>query len=599
MSQELARAGASSRIGSLTWISGPVVRARVAGPLSVLEQVQVGEARLAGEVIALGHDIAIIQVYEETNGLRPGEPLYGTGAPLSVLLGPGLLANTYDGLQRPLAVVRDQQGIYLRRGSQAEALPSRSWKFTPRAQRGEVVQPGSLLGIVPETPLIEHRVLTPFGVQGKLIDIAPEGDYTPDHGIAIVENTGGGQHPITMMERWPIRSARPIQGRLEPSEPLITGQRVLDTFAPLAKGGTAAMPGPFGAGKTILQQALAKWCNADVIIYVGCGERGNEMAEVLDEFPRLIDPSSGRPLMERTVLIANTSNMPVAAREASIYLATTVAEYYRDQGYDVALMADSTSRWAEALREIAGRLEEIPAEEGFPAYLPSRIAAFYERAGRVRTLGGTEGSVTMVGAISPQGGDFTEPVTQHTQRYTRAFWALDRTLANARHYPAINWQTSYSLYSDAVAPWWAKETAPHWQALKSAAAQILEQASRLEQLVRLVGAQALPDRQRWTLDAARLLKEGFLQQNALHPVDAYCVPMKQLALLRLFVELHQSGQQVIESGVQLTRVRQLLDIRRLVQIKETARNDQVDQITHVLNDLKAGLNALVPAELKI
>ena len=590
---------ASARIGALTWISGPVVKARVAGRLSVLEQVQVGQARLAGEVIALGHDIATIQVYEDTNGLRPGEPLYGTGAPLSVTLGPGLLANTYDGLQRPLELVRDRQGIYLQRGSQAEALPSKTWKFTPRVQPGAVVQPGSLLGIVPETPLIEHRVLTPFGVQGKLVDVAREGDYAADHAIGIVEDADGNRHPITMVERWPIRSARPVQGRLESSDPLVTGQRVLDTFAPLAKGGTAAMPGPFGAGKTILQHALAKWCDADVIVYVGCGERGNEMAEVLDEFPRLIDPSSGRPLMERTVLIANTSNMPVAAREASIYLATTIAEYFRDQGYDVALMADSTSRWAEALREIAGRLEEMPAEEGFPAYLPSRIAAFYERAGRVRTLGGTEGSVSMVGAVSPPGGDFTEPVTQHTQRYTRAFWALDRTLANARHYPAINWQTSYSLYSAAVAPWWAKETGPDWQALRDAAAQILEQASRLEQLVRLVGAQALPDRQRWILDAARLLKEGFLQQNALHPVDAYCVPAKQVALLRFFVELYQSGQQAIESGAPLTRIRQLLDVRRLVQIKETVPNDQVDQIAHMLEELKAGMNAMVPAERKI
>jgi len=585
-------------IGSLIWISGPVVRARVTGPLSVLEQVQVGDARLAGEVIALAHDTATIQVYEDTNGLRPGEPLFGTGAPLSVSLGPGLLANTYDGLQRPLEVVRDQQGIYLR-GSQADALPSKNWKFTPRAQTGDLVQAGSLLGTVPETPLIEHRVLVPFGVKGKIVDLAPEGEYPLDHLIATIEDSADARYPITMVERWPIRSARSAQKRLEPSKPLITGQRVLDTFAPLAKGGTAAMPGPFGAGKTILQHALAKWCDADVIIYVGCGERGNEMAEVLDEFPRLIDPSSGRPLMERTVLIANTSNMPVAAREASIYLATTIAEYYRDQGYDVALMADSTSRWAEALREIAGRLEEMPAEEGFPAYLPSRIAAFYERAGRVQTLGGAEGSVTIVGAISPQGGDFTEPVTQHTQRYTRAFWALDRTLANARHYPAINWQTSYSLYSDDVAPWWAKEAAPDWQALRDAAAQILEQAARLEQLVRLVGAQALPDRQRWILDAARLLKEGFLQQSALHPVDAYCAPAKQVALLRLFVELYQAGQQAIESGATLARVRQLLDVRRLVQLKETVRNDQVDQIARLLDELKASLNALVPAELKI
>jgi V/A-type H+-transporting ATPase subunit A len=589
-----------SRVGSLTWISGPVVKARATGPLSVLEQVQVGDARLAGEVIALAHDIATIQVYEETSGLRPGEPLFGTGAPLSASLGPGLLANTYDGLQRPLELVRNQQGIYLRRGSRAEALPSKNWAFTPKAQSGDMVQPGSLLGVVPETPLIEHRVLVPLGVKGKLVDLAQAGDYSLDHVIALVEDQGGNRHPVTMVERWPIRTARPVQRRLDPTTPLITGQRVLDTFAPIAKGGTAAMPGPFGAGKTILQHALAKWCDADVIIYVGCGERGNEMAEVLDEFPRLIDPSSRRPLMERTVLIANTSNMPVAAREASIYLATTIAEYYRDQGYDVALMADSTSRWAEALREIAGRLEEMPAEEGFPAYLPSRIAAFYERAGRVQTLGGTEGSVSIVGAISPQGGDFTEPVTQHTQRYTRAFWALDRTLANARHYPAINWQTSYSLYSDDVAAWWAKETAPDWRALRDTAAQILEQAARLEQLVRLVGAQALPDRQRWILDAARLLKEGFLQQNALHAIDAYCVPAKQVALLRLFVELYRVGQQVIDAGATLTRVRSLLDIRRLVQMKETVPNHHIEQIGRTLDDLKAALNALVvPAELRI
>jgi V/A-type H+/Na+-transporting ATPase subunit A len=587
-----------TRAGALIWISGPVVKARISGPLSVLEQVQVGEARLAGEVIGLNHDIATIQVYEETSGLRPGEPLCGTGAPLSVMLGPGLLANIYDGLQRPLAVIRDHQGIYLRHGSQAEALPSKKWNFTPRARAGDLVHPGSVLGVIPETQLIEHRVLIPFGVEGKLIDIARQGDYAVHDVLATVEDAGGKRHPLTMVERWAVRTERPVQERLEPSLPLITGQRILDTFAPLAKGGTAAMPGPFGAGKTILQHALAKWCDADVIIYVGCGERGNEMAGVLDEFQRLTDPSSGRPLMERTVLVANTSNMPVAAREASIYSATTIAEYYRDQGYDVALMADSTSRWAEALREIAGGLEEMPTEEGFPAYLPGRIAAFYERAGRVRTLGGNEGSVTIVGSVSPPGGDFTEPVTQYTQRFTRAFWALDRALANARHYPAINWQTSYSLYVNAVAAWWAKEIAPDWQALRSAAAQILEQASRLDQLVRLVGAQALPDRQRWTLDAARLLKEGFLQQDALHSLDAYCAPAKQAALLRLFVELHQLGQQMIESGTPLARIHQVLDIRRLVQIKETVPNDQVDQITHLLSDLKARVNALVPAERK-
>jgi len=587
-----------SPAGVLTWISGPVVKAKVSESISALEQVHVGEPRLTGEVIALDHDIATIEVYEETNGLRPGEPLFGTGAPLSVLLGPGLLANTYDGLQRPLTVMRDEQGIYLRCGSQAEALPSRKWSFSPRARRGDAIRPGSLLGVVPETPLIEHRILAPPGIEGKLTEIAAQGEYAARDTVATIEILGGDRRSLTMIERWPIRSERPVAGRLEPSRPLITGQRVLDTFAPLAKGGTAAMPGPFGAGKTILQQSLAKWCDADVIIYVGCGERGNEMAEVLDEFPHLTDPTSKRPLMERTVLIANTSNMPVAAREASIYSAITIAEYYRDQGYGVALFADSTSRWAEALREISGRLEEMPAEEGYPAYLPSRIAAFYERAGRVTTLGGREGSVTIVGAISPPGGDLTEPVTQHTQRYTRVFWALDRDLANARHYPAINWRTSYSLYAEVVAASWSKLAGADWQALRSMAAQILEQDSRLEQFVRLVGVQALPDRQRWILDAARLLKEGFLQQNALHAVDAYCIPAKQVALLRFFVELHQAGQHAIDAGVPLERVREMLDVRRLVQMKETVGNGESDQIGQTFQQLKSKLEALVMAGRK-
>ncbi len=595
---ELTLAHALSRVGSLTWISGPVVRARVRGRISALEQVRVGEAGLTGEVIALDHDVATIQVYEETNGLRPGEPLYATGAPLSVSLGPGLLANTYDGLQRQLATIRDQEGIYFRRASQSDALPSRKWRFSPRAQRGDAVHPGSLLGVVEETPLVEHRILTPLGVEGRLIDIAEEADYQTQDTVAMVEDNTGNRRRLGMVERWPIRSERPVQERLEPSRPLVTGQRVLDTFAPLAKGGTAAMPGPFGAGKTILQQALAKWCDADVIVYVGCGERGNEMAEVLDEFPRLSDPWSKHPLMERTVLIANTSNMPVAAREASVYSAVTIAEYYRDQGYHVALLADSTSRWAEALREIAGRLEEMPAEEGFPAYLPSRIAGFYERAGRVRTLEGREGSVTIVGTVSPPGGDFTEPVTQYTQRHTRVFWALDRELANARHYPAINWRTSYSQYTDRVAASWSEQTGTNWQQLRSAAAEVLEQDSRLEQFVRLVGVQALPDRQRWILEAARLLREGFLEQSALHSVDAYCTQVKQAVLLRFFVELYWAGQQAIRSGVPLSQIRPILDVRRLVQLKETVPNDQPDEISHLLEELKTKLEALVPAGRK-
>jgi V/A-type H+/Na+-transporting ATPase subunit A len=587
-----------ARIGALIWISGPVVKARIAGPLSALEQVFVGEAHLIGEVLALNDDVATIQVFEETSGLCPGEPLYATGAPLSVSLGPGLLGTTYDGLQRALAILRDEQGIYLERGSQAEPLPRRNWSFTPKRRAGDPLRQGCVLGVVRETPLIEHRILAPAGLEGTLVEIAPEGEYATDDSIATVEDSNGKRHEITMTQRWPVRTERPVRERLEPDRPLVTGQRVLDTFAPLAKGGTAAMPGPFGAGKTVLQHALAKWCDADVIVYVGCGERGNEMAEVLDEFPRLTDPATNRPLMERTVLIANTSNMPVAAREASIYLAATIAEYYRDQGYDVALMADSTSRWAEALREISGRLEEMPAEEGFPAYLPSRIAAFYERAGRVRTLGDAIGSLTITGAISPPSGDFTEPVTVHTQRYTRTYWALDRGLANARHYPAVDWKSSYSQYAETVSNWWSKQTGSDWRTTRAVAAQILEQDARLEQLVRLVGVQALPDRQRWILDVAKLLKEGYLQQNALHPVDAYCVPAKQAALLRFFVDLYQHVQHVLDAGVPLAQVRQLLDVRRLVQMKELVPNNRVDQITATWSDLRVRLSAVVPVQRK-
>jgi len=581
-----------NRIGKLIWISGPVIRARIDGPVSLMEQIQAGEARLTGEVIALNHDIATIQVYEETIGLQPGEPLFGTGAPLSVALGPGLLGSTYDGVQRPLDVIRDEQGIYIRRGSQAEPLSSRKWKFTPRAKVGDHLSSGSLLGVIPETPLIEHRVLVPPGVSGNLLAIVSQGEYCKNDILATIDDPAGKRHELTMVERWPVRLQRPFTRRLDPDRPLVTGQRVLDTFSPLAKGGTAAMPGPFGAGKTVLQHALAKWCDASVIIYVGCGERGNEMAQVLEEFPKLTDPATGRPLMERTVLVANTSNMPVAAREASIYVGTTIAEYYRDQGYDVALMADSTSRWAEALREIAGRLEEMPAEEGYPAYLPSRIAAFYERAGRVQTLADTEGSVTLIGAISPPGGDFTEPVTQHTQRHTAVFWALDRTLANARHYPAINWKTSYSLYLDDVAAWWEKEGVAEWRHLRGSAAEMLEQASRLEQLVRLVGAQALPERQRWILDSAHLFAEGFLQQNALHPIDAHCGPRKQAALLRMFVELHQTGLSVLEAGVPLATIRETLEVPRLIRLKEAIPNGKFEDITNILTECTAKLAAL-------
>ena len=579
-------------VGSLTWISGPVAHAQVTADLAILEQVWVGDARLAGEVIALEHDQATIQIYEETTGLRPGEPLYGSGQPLSVALGPGLLGAIFDGIQRPLAVMHAQSGIYVTRGLQVAPLPLRRWHFVPSAQRGATVGGGTRLGVVQETPLIEHRILVPPEQQGVLVDIVAEGDYSLDTPIAVLKTEHGREVPVTLVQHWPVRRPRPVAARLPPTVPLITGQRVLDTFFPVAKGGTAAIPGPFGAGKTVTQHSLTKWCNAQIIVYIGCGERGNEMAQVLEDFPQLIDPWREGPLMERTIFVANTSKMRVAAREASIYTGITLAEYYRDQGYDVALMADSTSRWAEALREISGRLEEMPAEEGFPAYLPSRLAAFYERAGRVRTLAGDEGSVTAIGAVSPPGGDFSEPVTQHTQRFTHCFWALDRTLASARHFPAINWLTSYSLYTDAVAGWWDAQVAPGWSELRQQAMSLLEQEARLRQIVRLVGADALPDRQRWVLDAAYLLQEGFLQQNALHPVDAYAVPAKQLALLRLFIELFTLGRDLVALGVPLLRLRELLDIPLLLRLKERITNDEVQAIDQMRETVKARLYTL-------
>ena len=580
-----------SLVGHLVEITGPIARMRTVAPVGVLEHVLVGNERLAAEVISIDHDRATVQIYEETVGLRPGEPVHGTGHPLSVVVGPGLIGQTFDGIQRPLEVVREAQGIYLRRGA-AAGLPARRWRFTPTVAVGDEVAPGAVLGTVPETPLVLHRVLVPPTMRGTLVRLAPEGDVGDTDEVACLRDAAGAMHVITLLQRWPVRRARPFLDRLEPDRPLITGQRVLDTFFPIVRGGSAALPGPFGAGKTVLQHSLAKWSDAQVIVYVGCGERGNEMAQVLEEFPALIDPRSGRPLMERTILVANTSNMPVAAREASVYTGITMAEYYRDQGYHVALMADSTSRWAEALREIAGRLEEMPAEEGYPAYLPSRLAAFYERAGRVTTLAGDEGSVSVIGAVSPPGGDFTEPVTQHTQRFTRAFWALERELASARHYPAVSWKGSYSFYTDNVAAWWRAESGLDWLALRRRAADVLEQDARLEQMVRLVGADALPDRQRWVIDVAALIKEGVLRQNALHEIDAFCAPAKQVRLLSLFVELHDTGASLLELGVPLMQIRERLDRGRLTRLKESVANDAPELIDEVWHETRRELAAL-------
>jgi len=536
------------------------MRARITGSLQMMEQVEVGDDHLVGEVIRLSTSTATIQVYEETSGVRPGDAVYGLGMPLGVQLGPGLVGSIFDGIERPLEVLAARSGDFIERGVSAPALdPDRRWSFAPTLAVREHVSGGQILGTVPETTLVEHRIMAPPDVSGTLVWIAPAGEYCVGDTVARV-HTASGERAVSMAQRWPVRKHRPVRQRLAPSTPLITGQRVVDTLFPITKGGTAALPGGFGAGKTVLQHALAKWSDADIVIFIGCGERGNEMTDVLVEFPKLKDPRTGRSLMERTILIANTSNMPVAAREASIYTGITLAEYYRDMGYHVALMADSTSRWAEALREVSGRLEEMPAEEGFPAYLPTRLASFYERAGLVETLSGSQGSVTIVGAVSPPSGDFSEPVTQHTQRFTRTFWALDKSLAAARHFPSVNWLDSYSGYAGDVQDWWSNHISADWAPLRNWVLDTLQQESHLQEIVKLVGPDALPDSQRLILLMSRMIKETFLQQNAMDPIDAYTSPNKQVALLRLLQHLSTKSGRIIEKGCPVGRIQSELDI---------------------------------------
>lgn len=571
----------SQEIGSVIWINGPVVRARGSRRVSMLEVVEIGDERLLGEIIGLEDDILTIQVYEETSGLHPGVPVYGTGLPLSVELGPGLLGSIFDGIQRPLPVLESRIGCFIERGVKLTPLYRKSlWAFSSQVQVGDHLTGGAILGSVPETGLIEHRVMIPPEVEGELSWVASEGEYTIDEPIARLK-TERGERELTMLQRWPVRRPRPYAVRLEPVMPLITGQRVLDTLFPQAKGGAAAIPGGFGAGKTILQQQIAKWSDADVIIYVGCGERGNEMTDVLRLFPQLTDAHSGHPLMERTVLIANTSNMPVAAREASVYTGVTIAEYYRDMGYQVALMADSTSRWAEAMREVSGRLEEMPAEEGYPAYLAARLAEFYERAGYIRALSGREGSVSIIGAVSPPGGDFSEPVTQHTKRFVRCFWALDKELAFARHFPAVSWQESYSEYVDDLSGWWRAQVNRDWLAMREQAMDILTRESRLQQIVQLVGPDALPDDQRLILETARLLREGFLQQNALDEVDTFSTAEKQIAMLELILHLHERASVLIKHGCPIVLIQELPVITTLKRIKSTVRNNELETLVQV------------------
>ncbi len=580
--------------GVIVRISGPVVEAEGMTGAQMHEMVMVGKENLRGEIIRIEKDHAVIQVYENTSGLRPGEEVKGTGKPLSVELGPGLIGSIFDGTQRPLEVLAERIGVFIRRGINVPALlRDKKWYFTPKVKAGDVVYEGDIIGVVEESGLIEHRIMVPPNIQGKISEIADEGEYTVEEEIAKVR-MGDETRTIRMFHTWPVRRPRPYKRRLTPKIPLITGQRVIDTFFPIAKGGTASIPGGFGTGKTITQQQLAKWSDADVIIYVGCGERGNEMVDILLSFPKLVDPRSGRSLMERTILIANTSNMPVSAREASIYTGVTIGEYYRDMGYHVALMADSTSRWAEALREISGRLEEMPAEEGYPSYLPTRLGEFYERAGVVETLGSKSriGSLSIIGAVSPPGGDFSEPVTTHTKRFTRAFWALDKELADARHYPAINWIQSYSEYVDEVSEWWTENVDREWRRYRSEAMRILQREDELKEIVKLVGPEALPDRERLILEVARMLRVAFLQQNALDPIDTYSAPMKQFKMLKIIIDFYYGAQKIIEMGVPIFRITQIPLISDMMRMKSEIPNDKIELLDELHLRVKASLSAL-------
>ena len=544
------------------------------------ELVEVGKESLIGEIIRLEGERATIQVYQNTSGLKLKEPVLGTGNPLSVELAPGLVGNVFDGIQRPLEVLRSLTGAFIKQVRDVPPLSrKKKWAFTPKAKVGAKLGGGDLIGTVAETELIEHRVIVPPTTQGKLTEIASQGDYTITETIATLESNDS-KTELSMLQKWPVRKPRPYSGRLPASSPLITGQRVIDTFFPIAKGGSAAIPGGFGTGKTITQQQLAKWSDANLVVYVGCGERGNEMVDVLTSFPKLTDPTSGHPLMERTILIANTSNMPVSAREASIYTGITIAEYYRDMGYSVALMADSTSRWAEALREVSGRLEEMPAEEGFPSYLPSRLAEFYERTGVVETLGAEKrvGSICAIGAVSPPGGDFSEPVTQHTKRFTRVFWALDPELADARHYPAINWMQSYSGYISDLAAWWHDKVNKEWDSYREEAMRLLQAEDELKNIVKLVGPEALPDKQRLILETARIIRLAFLQQNALDPVDTYCSSEKQFKMLKVIVDFHRLSERVVNKGAPIFKITQLPITEEIMRMNTSVPNDKVSQL---------------------
>ena len=568
--------------GQIYGINGPVVKVKGSNSFEMQEMVYVGEEELIGEVIGVTSSETIVQVYEETTGLKRGEKVVGTGGPLSITLAPGILSDIFDGIERPLKDIRNLSGAFIGRGVKVDNIDEkRTWKVEMKAKVGDYVTGGDIIAVTQETSLIEHRIMIPPYIKGKIEWVAPSGNYTIVDIIAKVRHDDE-VIDITMKQKWPIKQARPYTKRQAISRPLVTGQRVIDAMFPLAKGGAAAIPGGFGTGKTMTQHQLAKWCDADIIIYIGCGERGNEMTQVLDEFSELIDPKSNRPLLDRTVLIANTSNMPVAAREASIYTGVTLAEYYRDMGYDVALMADSTSRWAEALREISGRLEEMPAEEGFPAYLASRLSAFYERAGYVTNLNGSEGSVSIIGAVSPQGGDFSEPVTQNTKRFIRCFWALDKSLAYSRHYPAIQWFNSYSEYIDELEKWYSENVSPDFVEKRNKMMAILQEESSLMEIVKLIGADVLPDSQKATLEVAKTIRVGFLQQNAFHADDTYVPLEKQNKMMDIILLFDKRIKECVEKGIVLSKVTESGIAEDIIRVKFSIGNENIEAPFHEL-----------------
>ncbi len=575
-------------------INGPVVTIKGKTQLKMMEMVYVGKEKLIGEVIKITDSFTTIQVYEDTVGLYPGEEVISTGEPMCVTLGPGIIGNIYDGIEKPLAAIAEKSGVFLTKGVNTPSIDyDKLWDVTVTVKPGDEIKGGSIIATCPESEIITHKVLIPPTVSGKVISVVPNGKYKVNDTIVTIECPDSSERKLTLCQKWPIRYARPTAKRLPISKPLVTGQRILDTMFPVAMGGAAAIPGGFGTGKTVTQHQLAKYSNADIIVYVGCGERGNEMTQALKEFSELTDPKSGKPLLQRTVLIANTSNMPVAAREASIYTGITIAEYYRDMGYSTAMMADSTSRWAEALREISGRLEEMPADEGYPAYLPSRLSEFYERAGYYKTLCGEEGSITVIGAVSPQGADFSEPVTQNTKRFTRCFWALDKSLAYARHYPAINWNDSYSEYLSDLTEWYEENVAEDFMVLRGKIMNILSEETKLMEIVKLIGSEMLPDDQKLTLEIARVIRVGFLQQNATNPTDTYTPIKKHYMMMQTILHLYSCAQKALEKQIPVSRILASGMFDKLIKMKYDIPNDKPelfdsynDEITKVFDSLE-------------